>query len=75
MMDVEEFCELVSVLCLSSSAAASSFRPTISAIDWSAWVGLERNFAFRAAICADSLMHLSFGHYFSLSIVWMVYGY
>jgi hypothetical protein len=61
MMDamVEECYAMIAII-VSLSSCASSFGPTFSAVDWSTRVGLEGNFAFLAAVRADSLVHLSF---------------
>ena len=43
----------------SISTRFSFLRPAFSAVDWSARIGLEWNFAFFAAICTDGFVHFS----------------
>ncbi len=58
----------------SISSRFSFLRPAFSAVDWSARIGFEWNFAFLAAICTDGFMHFSGSagssfsicHYFTL---------
>jgi hypothetical protein len=58
----------------SISSRFSFLGPAFSAVDWSARIGFEWNFAFLAAICADGFVHFSGSagssfsvcHYFTL---------
>lgn len=43
----------------SISSRFSFLRPAFSAVDWSARIGFEWNFAFLATICTDGFMHFS----------------
>ncbi len=43
----------------SISSRFSFLRPAFSAVDWSARIGFEWNFAFLAAICTDGFVHFS----------------
>jgi hypothetical protein len=50
----------------------STLRITFSAVNWSAAIGLERNFAFLAAISTNCLMHLSSSHFLLNSFYYIV---
>ena len=49
-----------------------TLRITFSAVNWSAAIGLERNFAFLAAISTNCLMHLSSSHFLFNSFCYIV---
>jgi len=44
------------------SPLISSLHPTLAAVDWSAWVWNEGNFAFFTTIRTDCLVHLFTRH-------------
>ena len=47
---------------ISPRPCRSLLRPTLAAVNWPAWIRLERNFTFLTTLRASCLMHLSSCH-------------